>query len=107
MATQIKLTYNKKEYILEYTRRSVETIERRGFVGDEVETKPVTMIPLLYSGAFQCHHPSIKQTLIDEIYESLGNKAGFISALAEMYSETLDALVSDGEKNVQWEKISP
>jgi len=106
MATQIKITYNKKEYTLEFTRGSVGVIERRGFVADEVESKPVTMIPILYSGAFQCHHPSVKQTLIDEIYDSLGNKAGFISALAEMYGETLESLVSDGEKNVQWEKIS-
>ena len=106
MATQIRITYNKKDYTLEYTRTAISSMERSGFVGAEAETKPATMIPLLFSGAFQVHHPSMRQSLIDEIYDSMGNKDGLVTALSEMYEETMETLVSDGEKNTKWEKIS-
>ena len=104
----IKITYNKKEYQLEYTRESVKQMESTGFVIEEVTTKPATMIPALFYGAFMSKNKGIKRKLVDEIYDSLNDKIGLISALAEMYAETLQYLTEpseDSEGNATWEVV--
>ena len=101
--SKINLTYGKTEYTLEYSRQSVKTMESQGFVLAELTSKPMTMIPMLFHGAFYKNHKGIKRNLIDEIYEGVGDKAGLIQALAEMYAETLSTLTDDtGEGNATW-----
>ena len=102
--SKINLTHNKTEYTLEFNRQSVKTMEGWGFVMDEVATKPATMIPLLFTGAFAKNHRGLKRKVIDEIYEEIGNKSALIEALVEMYAETLTTLIEDKEDegNVQW-----
>lgn len=105
MAKQLKFTYNDTEYTLEFTRRTVMEMEKRGFVASEVETKPMTTLPALFEGAFLCHHRRVKPQVIDEIYEQLTNKDELIGKLAEMYNEPIMKLVEDpedNEKNVSW-----
>ena len=50
--SKIVLTHEKKEYVMEYNRQSVKMMEGQGFVLDEITSKPMTMIPLLFQGAF-------------------------------------------------------
>lgn len=40
MAKQLKFTFKDKEYVLEFTRRTVTEMEKKGFVAAEVENKP-------------------------------------------------------------------
>ena len=104
--SKINLTYNKKDYILEYNRQSVKTMESQGFVLEELTTKPVTMIPLLFQGAFIKNHRGIKRNLMDEIFEELGDKTALLEALMEMYAETLGTLTdSNGEGNATWAMV--
>lgn len=101
--SKIKLTYDEKEYELEYSRQSVKTMESRGFILDEISSKPMTMIPLLFEGAFIKNCPGVKRKVMDEIYDGIGDKTGFIQALAELYAETLSTLTeSTSEGNVSW-----
>ena len=102
--SKITLTYNDKEYDLEYSRQSVRTMEAQGFVLNDIETKPVTMIPMLYQGAFIKNHEGIKRNLMDEIYDELSDKTGLIAALMELYVETLSTLTDDKEEagNATW-----
>ena len=102
--SKITLTYDNKEYELEYSRQSVRTMEAQGFVLNDIETKPVTMIPMLYQGAFMKNHKGIKRNLMDEIYDELNDKTGLIAALMEMYVETLSTLTDDKEDagNATW-----
>mgnify|MGYP002515645119 CR=1 FL=1 len=105
MSKQLTFTYDGKEYCLEFTRRSVEMMERNGFVASDVRDKPMTTLPALFAGAFLAHHRFLKQTVIDEIYDHMGNKQELIGKLAEMYNEPINALVSDPEDdagNVSW-----
>ena len=101
MSTKITVTYQDKDYLLEYSRATAKQIEDNGFVLDQLTDKPATMIPLLVYGAFAMHNRGIKRTLVDEIYKNLVNKVGkdgeegFINILAEMYSETVSTLVGD------------
>ena len=106
--SKISFTYGKTEYSLEYSRQSVKTMESQGFVLEELTTKPVNMIPLLFAGAFIKNHSGkggVKRKVVDEIFDNLENKTDLLEALMEMYAETLSSLTEDnaqGEGNVSW-----
>ena len=105
MAKQLRFTYQNKEYVLEYTRRSVEIMEKKGFVASDIETKPVTVLPALFAGAFLANHRNMKPEIIDEIYSKMPNRQELIGKLAEMYNEPIMALVDEPEEsegNVNW-----
>ena len=103
------LTYDKKEYTLEYNRQSVKTMESQGFFLEELTTKPMTMIPLLFSGAFIKNHSGkdgVKRKVVDEIFEEIGDKTALMEALMEMYADTLGSLTdSNSEGNVSWAMV--
>ena len=105
MSKQLNFTYNGTEYTLEFTRRTVAQMEREGFVADEIQTKPMTMLPTLFAGAFKAHHRWVKPEMIDEIYSKMTNKGELIGKLAEMYNEPIMALVNDpaeSSENLTW-----
>ena len=105
MAKQLRFTYQDKEYVLEYTRKSVETMEKKGFVASDIETKPMTVLPALFAGAFLANHRYEKPEVIDGIYSKMKNKQELIGKLAEMYNEPIMALVNEpdeSEGNLDW-----
>lgn len=105
MAKQITLEFEGNKYTLEFTRKSVETLERRGFLASEIVEKPVSTLPDLFAGAFLANHRFTKREVIDRIFDKLTNKQELIGKLAEMYNEPIEALMDDpkdDEGNVQW-----
>jgi hypothetical protein len=105
MNKQLRFTYRDKEYCLEYTRNTVAQMEKKGFVASDIETKPVTVLPALFAGAFLANHRYVKEDVIDEIYSKLTNKQELIGKLAEMYNEPIMALVDEPEEsegNLDW-----
>lgn len=104
--SKIVLTHDKKEYVLEYSRQSVKTMESQGFVLDEITSKPMTMIPLLFSGAFIKNCKGVKRAVIDDIFDGIGDKTALMQALMEMYAETLSTLTEENaEGNVTWTMV--
>ena len=95
--SKITLNYNEKDYTLEYNRQSVRMMESQGFVLEQISTKPVTMIPMMFQGAFIKNHRGMKRALIDEIYDEVADKSGLLNALMEMYVETLSSLTDEKE----------
>lgn len=105
MSKQLNFSYNGTEYTLEYTRKTVEQMEREGFVADDLKSKPMTMLPTLFAGAFKAHHRFVKREVIDEIYSKMSNKADLIGKLAEMYNEPIMALIdepAESAENLTW-----
>ena len=41
----IKDPVSGESYTLEYTRKTVEIMEKQGFIADDVDRKPMTMLP--------------------------------------------------------------
>lgn len=107
MAKQISFEYDGKQYILEFTRKSIEMMERQGFNINDITDKPMTTLPALFAGAFIAHHRFVKREIIDEIYSKLTNKQELLQKLAEMYNEPLEALMEDPDDNegnaLNWE----
>lgn len=94
-----------RTYTLEYTRKSVESMERQGFVAQEVQTKPMTCLPTLFAGAFQAHHRFVKRDVIDSIYAGLPRKDELLGKLVEMYNEPIMSLLeepAESEENPTW-----
>ena len=105
MAKQLRFTYQDKEYCLEYTRKSVETMEKNGFVASDIQNKPMTTLPTLFAGAFLANHRFIKQDVIDAIFAKMTNKGELIGKLAEMYNEPIMTLIDEpdeAEGNLDW-----
>ena len=105
MSKQLVFNYKGTEYTLEFTRKSVEQMEREGFVADDINVKPVTTLPALFAGAFKANHRWVKRELIDEIFSKMTNKGELIGKLAEMYNEPLKALFdepAESPENLSW-----
>ena len=105
MNKQLKFTYQDKDYCLEFTRKSVETMEKNGFVATDIQNKPMTVLPALFAGAFLANHRFVKSDVIDEIFSKMTNKSELIGKLSEMYNEPIMALVDEPEEaegNVNW-----
>lgn len=105
MSKQLGFTFEGKDYCLEYTRKSVEQMEKSGFNVSDINDKPMTVLPALFAGAFLANHRFTKQDVIDKIFEKLTNKGELISKLADMYNEPIMAFIDEPEENegnVRW-----
>lgn len=105
MAKQLIFTYEGKEYTLEFTRRTVAEMEKKGFIASDITDKPMTTLPALFAGAFLAHHRFVKEDVIDNIYSKLTKKEDLIGKLAEMYNEPILTLVEEPEEaegNLDW-----
>lgn len=105
MAKQLSFNHKGVDYCLEYTRKSVEMMEKSGFVASDIQSKPMTTLPALFAGAFLAHHRFVKQNVIDEIFARMTNKGELIGKLAEMYNEPIMTLIDEpdeAEGNLDW-----
>lgn len=103
MAKQLKITYNNKVYTLEFTRASIRQLESSGFKIASLDDAPVTAILDFVAGAFVAHHRFEKRAVIEEIYDNLKNKSGFLEKLVELYSEPVLSLMEDNDAgNAEW-----
>lgn len=104
MAREIRLTYKGVEYRLGFTRKTIEMMENAGFNIDEITSKPMTAIPMLFKGAFLAHHRNTEQSLIEEIFGEVKDVKGLIRELNGLYAEPINAMLDDegAEKNATW-----
>jgi len=105
MSKKISFEFEKKTYTLEYTLRTAGQANEDGFVIDELGDKPALMIPKLVYWAFVKNHRGITRRQAETIYEWIKDKNGFITALAELYADAVNALVDDDEEdkgNANW-----
>lgn len=104
----IVFEYEGKKYTLTYTRQSIKAVEKMGFDIEDVAKKPMSMVPLLFHGAFMANHRGVPPDKTEEILYSLPERGKLISRLVELYNYPLAVLIGDddaegGEKNAVWE----
>jgi len=92
MAKTINITFEDVTYTLEFTRKSIKTMESRGFKISEFSDKPVTMLPALFAGAFLAHHRFVKQDVIEEIFARLKNKEELLISFPKCMPSLLSLL---------------
>lgn len=106
----IEVTHKGKAYKFGFTRQTAANLEQAGFETEHLTSKPNQMIPLLVYYAATAFNPKIKHNLVDEIFNSMTDKSGFVSALAEEYVETVNSLFeepaeSESAGNATWKRI--
>ena len=106
MANNVQFECEGVEYTLEFSRRTQSQMERAGFQLDEIGSKPQTMIPMLFRGAFIMHHPRIKEEQVNHIYKCLDQKEELIHELINCYTAVTETLFEEPEeeKKVTWRK---
>lgn len=108
MAT-IKITdADGKAYELTYTLKSVKQMADNGFNIVEASNNPVSGIPRLFAGAFIANHRTVPQAKIDELWNGIDDKEGFVSVLVDLYNEPINKLFGEPEANakkVTWEVV--
>lgn len=91
-----------REYTLEYSRKTVSRVEQAGLDVNQIDTKSMTMIPLMFWGAFLMHHPHMTREQTDKIlFDGLGGlNTDEMTYLGKLYAEPFQTLVSrEGEEN--------
>lgn len=88
-----------REYTLEFNRKSVAKTEQAGLDVNKLESATMTMVPILFWGAFQWHHPHMTREQTDKIlFEGLGGLDGDEMAyLGQLYAAPFQTLISGGE----------
>ena len=89
-----------REYTLEFSRKTVSKAEQAGLDINLIESKSMTMIPLMFWGAFLMHHPHMTKEQTDKIlFDGLGGlDAKEMEYLGKLYAEPFQTLVSvEGE----------
>lgn len=85
-----------REYTLEFSRKTVARVESAGFDANKMDSAPMTMLPLLFWGAFLMHHPYMKQEdtnriLFDGLHGLSTEEAEY---LGKLYSEPFKTLIA-------------
>ena len=86
-----------KEYTLEFSRKTVSVTERAGLNITQIESQSMTMIPLMFWGAFQMHHPHMSKEQTDKIlFDGLGGlKEDEMAYLGKLYAAPFQTLVAN------------
>lgn len=107
MNKKIEFSYDGENYTLEYNRDAIKYMEARGLELDAIQSKPLTMVEILWEGAFLVNHRKEKVDKIQKIYAGIKNKAELNKALSDMFYETYAILIGDSDetddsKNIEW-----
>lgn len=90
-------------YVLTFTAETVKALEAKGFSLEEITTKPMTMIPMLFEGAFLAKEKDkVTPEKVVKIYKAQKNKTGLLQKLLELYNDPIDEVIVK-EGNTEWE----
>ena len=97
-----------REYTLVYNRKSVTKVEQAGLDINEIQSKSMTMIPLLFWGAFLMHHPHMTRDQTDKIlFDGLGGlNSEEMEYLGKLYAEPFQTLVASEEEGANPRKMA-
>ena len=96
-----------REYTLEFSRRTVARTEQAGLDVNQIESKSMTMIPIMFWGAFLMHHPHMTREQTDKIlFDGLGGLGDAeMTYLGKLYAEPFKTLVAREEEGVNPRKM--
>lgn len=83
-----------KKYTLTFTREVIKEMEEDGFVLNDIDKFPATMIPSMFYWAFMANHMNeVTREDTDKLLEEIGGvgglPAGFLTRMGELYANAL------------------
>ena len=99
---------NGREYTLEFSRKSVVKAESAGLDVNALDSKSMTMIPLLFWGAFLMHHPHMTKDQTDKIlFDGLnGLNEEEMSYLGKLYAAPFESLIASEDASANPRKMA-
>jgi hypothetical protein len=96
------------EYTLEFSRKSVVRAEQAGLDVQKLESASMTMIPLLFWGAFLMHHPHMTREQTDKIlFDGLGGLTeDEMGHLGKLYAEPFQTLIASEDEGENPRKMA-
>lgn len=87
------------EYTLEFSRKSIEFAEKRGFKMDELGDYMMTRVPELFYYSFRMHHSTMTKKQTDDIlFDKLGGMSEeMLTRLGELYAQGYESLINSEE----------
>jgi hypothetical protein len=104
--------FDGREFTLEFNRKTVMKAEKAGLNLQEIDSKPMTMVGIMFWAAFLYHHPWITQEQTDKILdEQFGGVEGLgtiendegenlVAHLGRLYSEPFSTLIPSDEEGI-------
>lgn len=104
--------FDGREFTLEFNRKTVVKAEKAGLNLQEIDSKPMTMVGIMFWAAFLYHHPWITQEQTDKILdEQFGGVEGLgtiendegenlVTHLGRLYSEPFSTLIPSDEEGI-------
>ena len=104
--------FDGREFTLEFNRKTVVKAEKAGLNLQEIDSKPMTMVGIMFWAAFLHHHPWITQEQTDKILdEQFGGVEGLgtiendegenlVTHLGRLYSEPFSTLIPSDEEGI-------
>lgn len=104
--------FDGREFTLEFNRKTVMKAEKAGLNLQEIDSKPMTMVGIMFWTAFLYHHPWITQEQTDKILdEQFGGVEGLgtiendegenlVTHLGRLYSEPFSTLIPSDEEGI-------
>lgn len=104
----LRKTETDEVFTLEFTRDSVKYAQRNGFNIDEIDVKPMVVVPDLFFYAFRANHKNITHEKSDKIlYEDLGGMSdAMLERLIRLYHLPYEALLHIGDEEVKNAKMT-
>lgn len=99
---------NGREYTLEYSRKTVAKTEQAGLDVNRLESASMTMIPLLFWGAFLMHHPHMTREQTDKIlFDGLGGLSeDEMAYLGKLYAAPFQTLIAGADEGANPRKMA-
>lgn len=105
----ISFVYEGSTFTLEYNRETIELLERHFGVNiakmldGNIE---ITALPVMFLCALKMHHPKIKQSTVNKLYDLMDNKMDLYLALLELISNGInETFASSDEGNaISWSR---
>lgn len=90
-----------EEYTLEFTRKSVQYAESRGFTLGDAEKMPMTRTIDFFWYAFRAHHPTVSREKAETIlFDKLGGMSTkLMDRLGELYTLPYQSLAEGDDEN--------
>lgn len=97
-----------REYTLEFSRKTAAKAEQAGLDISKVDSAPMTMIPLLFWGAFLMHHPHMSKDQTDKIlFDGLGGMSDQeLEYIGKLYAEAFKTLVVTEDEGANPRKMA-